>query len=191
MRKFVVWALLSVPAIILLYRFAIDAIGYGETIHQSGQWSVALLIVAMSVSPLQRVFRHSAWVRFLIFHRRAIGVASFAYAALHTAVYVERKWGAGLILKESLEPSIGTGWLALFIFSVLALTSNNASVRALRQRWKRLHRSIYLAAGLTFAHWILATFDPLAAYISLALLLLIEALRLVGKKVTVKPHNAP
>jgi sulfoxide reductase heme-binding subunit YedZ len=173
-----IWVLLAVPATVILLQFAADAISYGQTIHRSGQWSAALLLLALSVTPLQRLAGTTAWIGLLVLYRRALGVASFGYAALHTAVYMEHKWGADLILRESFEPSLGTGWLALFVLLILAVTSNGASVKALRGRWKTLHRSVYLGAALTFAHWLLATFDPLSAYICLTLIVSLELLRL-------------
>jgi sulfoxide reductase heme-binding subunit YedZ len=181
-NKHWIWVLLAAPATLILYQFGADAITYGQTIHQSGYWSVALLFVALSLTPLQRVTSKTVFVSFLMRQRRAIGIASFAYAALHTSVYLERKWGADLIVKEALDPALGLGWLALFVFLILAVTSNDKSVRMLRARWKTLHRSIYFAAALTFIHWILATFDPLPAYFCLALILLIEMSRFTSAK---------
>jgi sulfoxide reductase heme-binding subunit YedZ len=179
-QKYWVWALLTLPATWMLYQLAVDTATYGQTIHRSGQWSVALLIAALSVTPLRRLTT-GAWVTHLIRYRRAIGVASFGYAALHTGVYLERKWGADLILKEGLAPDLATGWVALAVFLLLALTSNDTSTRLLGPLWKRLHRSVYLVAALTFAHWILATFNSPIAYIYLTALLLIEMLRLAGR----------
>jgi sulfoxide reductase heme-binding subunit YedZ len=133
-------------------------------------------MVALSATPLRRLTANT-WVTNFTRYRRAIGVASFGYAALHTGVYLERKWGAGLILKEGLEPELAAGWLAFGVFLLLALTSNDASTRTLGPQWKRLHRSVYLAAVLTFAHWVLASFDSQIAYICLAALVLVEMLR--------------
>ncbi len=178
--RYWVWALLAVPAALILYQFQVDAISYGEVIHRTGYWSVGFLIAAMSATPLQRALGARVPAGWLTSHRRAIGVASFGYAALHTGVYLERKWGAGLILQEGLEPELATGWIALCLFLILAATSNDVSVRALGKRWKAVHRFVYPAAGLTFAHWILATFDPVAAYVCLSLLILIELLRLMS-----------
>lgn len=171
-----VWALLTLPAIWMLYQLQVDAATYGQTIHRSGQWSIALLIAVLAVTPLRRLTR-SVWVTNLTRYRRAIGVACFGYAALHTGVYLERKWGADLILKEGLEPDLAIGWVALSVFLLLGITSNATSTRLLGPSWKRLHRSVYLAAVLTFTHWILATFDSQVAYICLAALVLIEMLR--------------
>jgi sulfoxide reductase heme-binding subunit YedZ len=106
-----------------------------------------------------------------------MGVASFAYAALHTIAYLEKKWGADLIVTEGLKPGIATGWLALAIYLVLAITSNNRSVRSLGRSWKTLHRSVYAAAALVFAHWILTAFEPQLAFTVLAALCAVEALR--------------
>ena len=60
----------------------------------------------------------------------------------------------------------------------LAVTSNDASARLLRRRWKLLHRGVYAAAVLTFAHWILSAFDPIPGAIHLAVLVALEAIRL-------------
>lgn len=175
-KKYPVWALLTLPAIWMLYELQADSATYGQTIHRSGQWSVGLLFAVLAITPLRR-FTTSAWVTNLTRYRRAIGVACFGYAALHTGVYLERKWGADLILKEGLEPALATGWVALSLFLLMALTSNATSTRLLGPSWKHLHRSVYMAAVLAFAHWILATFDPRIAYICLAALVLIEMLR--------------
>ena len=176
-RKPIIWLLLSLPALIILYRFLTDSLSYGQVIHQTGIWSVAFLVAVMAITPVRHLFGPTRWVQALLRQRRALGVASFGYAALHTAVYLERKWGADLILKEALEATLATGWLALLIFSALAITSNDASVRQLKRRWKPLHRLVYPAAALTFAHWWLASFDPTTANVVGGGLLAIQALR--------------
>lgn len=175
------WVLLAAPAALMLYQFATDAISYGQTVHLSGQWSVGLLILVLSATPLKRLAGTRVVGRFLVSRRRPIGVAAFGYAGLHALVYLEHKWGAGLIIREGLTPELGTGWLALLVLLALALTSNNRSVRAMGGGWKRLHRLVYPGAALTFAHWILATFDPIWAFACLALLLLLMTTRLLSR----------
>ena len=175
--KYAVWTALCAPALYIVFRYFADTMSYGEVIHETGNWSVGLLFVALAITPLGRIAGKSGWLAFFRFHRRAIGVASFAYAALHTITYLERKWGADLIVTEGLKPGIATGWLALLIYLVLAVTSNNRSVRKLGRTWKTLHRSIYAAAVLVFVHWILTAFDPQLAYIVLVALCVVEALR--------------
>lgn len=179
LSKYGIWAILTVPGIYILYRYLTDEISYGQVIHETGNWSVGLLFLALAITPLRRLLPTAKWPLWLMFHRRAIGVASFGFAAFHTIVYLERKWGYGYILEEAKDPGILTGWIALAIFLVLTVTSNNASVRALRKNWQHLHRTVYIAAGLTFAHWILTAFEPQTAYICLAALCLVESLRFI------------
>lgn len=180
--KYAVWAALCAPALHIIFRYFADTMSYGEVIHETGDWSVGLLFVALAITPLGRVAAKSGWLAFFRFHRRAIGVASFAYAALHTVVYLERKWGADLIVTEGLKPGIATGWLALVIYLLLALTSNNRSVRRLGKSWKTLHRSVYAGAVLVFAHWILTAFDAQLAYTALVALCVVEALRWIPQQ---------
>ena len=182
--KYVVWAALCAPALYIIFRYLTDTMSYGEVIHETGDWSVGLLFVALAITPLGRVAAKSGWLAFFRFHRRAIGVASFAYAALHTIAYLERKWGADLIVTEGLKPGIATGWLALVIYLVLATTSNNRSVRRLGKSWKTLHRSVYAAAVLVFVHWVLTAFDPQLAYTVLIALCVVEALRWIPNRVS-------
>lgn len=177
-----IWTLLAAPFVVISARFATDAISYGQVLHQSGYWSTGLLIGALAVTPLRKQFSTSRWIAALVPHRRALGVASFAYAALHTGVYLERKWGADLILKEGLEASLATGWVAFAVFVVLAVTSNDASVRALGRGWKQLHRYVYLATILVFVHWWLAAFDPTMGYVFAAALVATQLPRLLRSK---------
>lgn len=169
------------PALHILFRYLADTMSYGEVIHETGDWSVGLLFIALAVTPIGRIAPKLGGLRFLRFHRRAIGVASFAYAALHTITYLERKWGADLIVTEGFKPGMATGWLALLIFLVLAATSNNRSVANLGRSWKALHRTVYVAAALVFVHWILTAFEPQLAYITLFALCIVETLRWIAR----------
>ena len=172
------WLLLALPGGGTIIRYATGATFYGEVVHSTGQLSAQLLIVTMAVTPLQLMFPGRGWVRWLLLRRRYFGVAAFGYAALHTAVYLIRTGVFGDILADAAEPGLLTGWIALAIFVPLAVTSNDASVRRLRRLWKRLHRWVYAAAILTFAHWVLTAFDPVPGLIHLSVLAALEAYRL-------------
>jgi sulfoxide reductase heme-binding subunit YedZ len=173
------WSILSLPAAVMTYRYMSGADTYGEFIHVTGELSARLLIVTLAITPLRLMFRGARWTSWLLERRRAIGVAVFAYAALHTAAYLIRKAELDRIVQEGLQPELLTGWIALLVFGVLAATSNDASVRRLGRSWKALHRAVYLATALTFAHWILAAFDPVPGAIHLAVAAALEACRLV------------
>ncbi|MFK7887658.1 MAG: sulfite oxidase heme-binding subunit YedZ [Gammaproteobacteria bacterium] len=182
LHKYWIWLILSLPAGVMLWRYATDAITYGQVVHESGQWSAAALVLALAVTPLRALLGNVGLVRWLLRQRRALGVASFAYAALHTLVYLERKAELARIVKEAQNPDLIAGWLALIIFVPLAITSNNLSVRRLGKNWKRLHRSAYLATALLFVHWLLATVNTLAAWLTLALIIILETLRIARRK---------
>jgi sulfoxide reductase heme-binding subunit YedZ len=179
--KYWIWMVLSLPAIYILARYLNDSISYGQVIHETGEWSVGFLALALAVTPLRRVLPGAKWVRWTARHRRALGVACFAYAALHTVTYLQRKWGYGYILQEGAEPDLLTGWIAFAIILALAITSNDKSVRTLRGNWQRVHRTVYVATGLVFAHWILTAFDRRMALICLTALCVIESLRFVRR----------
>lgn len=172
------WLLLTLPGAATVVRYATGATFYGEVVHFTGQLSAQLLIVTMALTPLRLALPGRGWVRWLLLRRRYFGVAAFGYAALHTAVYLARTGILGDILAEAAEPGLLTGWIALAIFTPLAITSNDASVRRLRSLWKRLHRWVYAAAVLTFAHWVLTAFDPAPGLMHLAVLAALEAYRL-------------
>lgn len=171
-------ALLALPWALLAYGYLTGRLFYGEVVHASGDWAIWCLMAALAVTPLHRLFPRRPWTAWLLPRRRYLGVATFAYAALHAAVYALRQGELPRILAEALEAGLLTGWLAFAIFVPLALTSNDVSVRMLGPAWKRLHRAVYAAAVLSFAHWILEAFDPTVAYAHVAVLAAIQSARL-------------
>ena len=171
--KAALWALLSLPAVPILHRAFTDAgLWWEDLLHPTGEWSARFLILALMLSPLSMLLPRSTAVRWLLRHRRAFGVAAFGYAFLHLLFYIlEMKLPADM-LAELGATGIWTGWLAFFCFVPLALTSNDAAMRALKAGWKTVQKLAYPAALLTLVHWIaihdgmtaaLLTFAPLAA----------------------------
>jgi sulfoxide reductase heme-binding subunit YedZ len=174
-----VWLLLALPGVVLTYRYARGVTFYGEYLHATGELGVRLLMVAMAVTPLKLLLPSAGWVRWLALRRRYLGVAAFGYSLVHAVAYLERQATFAAIAEDAVELALMTGWIALLVMLVLAATSNDTAVRGLRQRWKWLHRTVYLAAVLTFVHWILSAFDPAAAYVHLGILAALEAIRLL------------
>ena len=174
------WLILALPGLWIAWRWAMtpEAYGYGHAIGDSGDWAAWLLLVTLAVTPLRLAFRKQGWTIWLLKRRRDLGVASFVYALGHTVIYLANKADWQAVLSEAALPDILTGWLAFALFVPLAITSNDASVRAMKRAWKRLHRLVYPAAVLTFVHWALAAFDPTTAYIHIGILAAIEGLRI-------------
>lgn len=176
------WLLLALPGAVLTYRYATGATFYGEYLHATGELAVRLLILAMAVTPLKVVLPSAAWLRWLARRRRYVGVAAFGYSLLHAGAYLERQ-ALATIIEEAGQLALAAGWIAFIVMLVLAATSNDAAVRSLRARWKWLHRAVYVAAALTFAHWVLTAFDPTTAYVHLGVLAALQALRLLRYRV--------
>lgn len=171
------WIVLALPGLYWTYGYWQGTNFYGEYLHATGTLATQLLIATMAVTPVRRMFPNAALAQWLLPQRRYLGVATFAYTMLHAGAYVVRQ-PFDRIVEEGLEIAMWTGWLALAIMAVLAVTSNDRSERVLKRRWKTLHRTVYIVAVLTFAHWILSAFDPVSGYIHLGVLLALEAFRL-------------
>ncbi|WP_120075531.1 ferric reductase-like transmembrane domain-containing protein [Aurantiacibacter odishensis] len=174
------WLVLALPGIWILGQWAVTprTYGFGHAIGDTGDWAAWLLMVTLAVTPIRLLFRKAGWAIWLMRRRRDLGVASFAYAALHTAIYLWNKADLQPILDEATNPDMLTGWLALALFLPLAITSNDKSVRALKRSWKKLHRLVYPAAVLMFVHWVLASFDPTTAWIHIGIMAAIEIVRI-------------
>ncbi|GMA14558.1 hypothetical protein E5F05_10080 [Deinococcus metallilatus] len=124
----------------------------------------------------------SRWLR-LVPHRRALGLAGFAFALMHTwlayAHVLDGDVENVLFLSVEEQAALWLGVAALLGLLPLALTSTNTAMRRLGKRWKALHRLgpwMTLLAALHTA-WIGVHFglNPLA-WTSVALLLVSAAL---------------
>jgi len=174
--RVLVWLVLAAPFFYFCYGFLREQIYYGEMLHASGELSVRLLMLALAVTPARLLFPKARWTRWLVTQRRYFGVASFMYAALHTLVYLDKQDLASIV-EDSLGFDIWTGWLALLVFLLLAITSNDRAVAWLKRRWKTLHRLVYVATALTFIHWIFSAFDVVPAIAHLAVIVALESVR--------------
>ncbi len=176
--RYFLWGLLSVAFVVTVVEYLAGGLFYGEVMHASGEMSARLLIVALSASPLLLMFPGKAIPRWLVKNRRYFGLASFAYAALHTIVYIDKVSSWPDILNEAKLFEYWTGWVALLIFLILAAISNDRSVRLLRRTWKKIHRFVYVAAILLFVHWVLVAFNRGPAVAHLTVLVAIESYRI-------------
>lgn len=142
--------------------------------HKSGELALYYLLLNLLVGVLLSFsFRFPRALRFLLANRRFLGVVTFLYLLGHVFFYFTMEGFAPqafvqLYTKLYLILAAGA-WLILF---VLALTSNNFSVRRLgARRWKLLHRLVYLAAALITAHVLLIEKSDLIKFGALFVLL--------------------
>lgn len=175
--RYFLFLLLATPLLVMSTRYANGTLFYGEIIHSSGEFSIRLMLLAMAATPLMLLFPGKSVPRWLLKNRRYLGVASFAYAALHTLVYLDKTALLDDVLADAGLLEYATGWLATLLMAALAVTSNDASVRWLKRRWKILHRGVYFAAIAAFLHWVLVAFNPLPAFLHIAILLGLEGYR--------------
>ncbi|ASK88805.1 protein-methionine-sulfoxide reductase heme-binding subunit MsrQ [Sphingorhabdus sp. SMR4y] len=185
----VFWILLSIPAILMVRGYLAGNIIAMDMLHPTGEFSARFMIVAMIITPLSVIFGNRRWIGWMMKRRRSFGLAAFGYGILHLIFYIIDMEALEPILAEFWAPGIWTGWAALLIFVPLAVTSNNLSMRRLKQNWKPLQRMVYVAALLTLAHWLLihdGVGGALAHFIPLLLLELLRVIIIYGRR-----HNEP
>jgi sulfoxide reductase heme-binding subunit YedZ len=153
-KKSAFWALLCLPAMLMMRPYVFGDVIAMDMMQPTGEWSARFMIAAMVLSPLLSLIGPRPWLSWLIQRRRALGVAAFGYAILHLIFYIIDMGNLDDILAEFWALGIWTGWAAMLLFVPLAVTSNDASMRALKAGWKRLQRLVYPAAVLVLVHWI-------------------------------------
>lgn len=155
-----IWILLALPSVPFTMALVTGAVGPDGTpaseflLHPTGEFAARFMIIAMILTPMRMLFPGSRFWRWMMQRRRYFGVAAFGYAAFHTVLYIIDMGSLRAILGEAFVLGIWTGWLAMFVFIPLAVTSNDLSVRRMGPYWKPLQRFVYLAAIATLLHWI-------------------------------------
>ncbi|MYM64433.1 sulfite oxidase heme-binding subunit YedZ [Pseudomaricurvus sp. HS19] len=156
----------------------------------TGDWTIRMLLITLAVTPARRLLHKPQ----LLAYRRMLGLFTGFYAMLHfTAVmtYVVG-WNWGRFLEEFSErPYMAVGILAWLLLLPLIATSNQWSLRHLRQRWNKLHKLVYVIAILGVVHvvWLVrSNYAEALVYALLTLLLL--GYRLLPSR-TARKHRAP
>ena len=122
--------------------------------HRTGDWTLRFLLAALAVTPLRKLLGWSA----LASYRRMVGLFAFFYAVLHLSTYLvlDFFFAFDLIFDDIVERRYVTAGFTGFVLLVpLALTSTKGMIRRLGgQRWRRLHRLVYLAAVAGVVHYL-------------------------------------
>ncbi|WP_242650946.1 sulfite oxidase heme-binding subunit YedZ [Yoonia tamlensis] len=148
------WGILTLPAIPMVIGLTSgDPEAAHQLLHPTGEFAARFMIITMMITPLVMLFKGWRGPRWLMKRRRYLGVAAFAYALAHTALYLFDEGAVAFTGGEMSKLYIWTGWLAFLIFVPLAVTSTDGWVRKLGPRWKNLQRLVYGAAMLTLLHW--------------------------------------
>ncbi len=121
--------------------------------HETGQWTLRLLLLTLAVSPLRQWSGQAAVIRF----RRMLGLYAFFYACCHFSIWfiADHSLNFGYMIEDIVKrPYITLGFSAFVAMVPLALTSNQAMIRRLGKRWKTLHQLVYLVLLLGVLHFI-------------------------------------
>lgn len=135
-----------------------------------GLWAVRFLLAGLAVTPLRALTGLN-----LIRYRRLLGLLAFCYVCLHVGVYVglDQQGNIGVLVRDVTQrPFLMIGFAAFMLLVPLAATSNRASMRYLGRRWGRLHRLVYVVAGLGAVHFLMAFKTYNATSVSYAALLM-------------------
>lgn len=148
--------LVSLPGLILVFSWALYGLGprpVTEAIHQTGDWTVRLLLVTLSITPARRILD---WSR-LILVRRMIGLAALTYVLFHLALYiVDLSFDLVAVASEiGLRIYLAIGFATLLGLAALGVTSTDAAIRRMGKNWVMLHQSIYPLAFLAHLHFLM------------------------------------
>lgn len=187
------WIGCSAPAVWLvtgMVRGDLGADPVKTLTHTTGLSALVILLVTLTNTPLRRL---TGWGT-LISLRRLTGLFAFFYAVVHLAIYAvfDHRLSVADITADIVEhPWVLVGFSAFLILSTLAVTSPIVALRRIgAKRWQRLHRGIYLAAGLAILHfyWLVKR-DVREPLVYAAILAALLAARLI--KARRAPSGAP
>ena len=153
-----------------------------EITHFTGEWALRFLLITLSITPLRKLTRRNALVRF----RRMLGLFAFFYACLHFCTYLALDqffdWNE-IVLDVAKRPYITVGFTAFVLLIPLAVTSTNKMAQRLGNNWRKLHSLIYPIAILVIFHYLwLVKADILPPIIYGLILCLLLVLRWPGLK---------
>lgn len=157
--KTLVFTAALIPVVRLIVGFFTDnltANPFDYITDQTGWFALMCLVASLSVTPLRRVTKWHAAIRF----RRMLGLFAFFYATLHllTWVVLDQFFDYHAMIKDVFKrPFITVGMTTFVLLLPLALTSTTGMIRRLGgKRWNRLHRLAYVAgiAAVTHFWWL-------------------------------------
>lgn len=153
--KYLVFFLCLIPLLHLTWLAAISDLGANPVesiIHSLGIWTLVMLLITLSMTPLRLVTGAVLPLKF----RRMFGLFTFFYASLHFLAYagLDQWFDLGVIAKDiSKHPYILVGFGAYVLLVPLASTSTNAMIKRLGRHWKTLHRLVYVIGILAIIHF--------------------------------------
>jgi methionine sulfoxide reductase heme-binding subunit len=128
-----------------------------------GLGSYIITLLPTIIKTLFPQIKKNRILKILLKYRRQIGVTTFFFSLSHGFLMVSKR---DLDFLDLTTYGVYIqGIVTLIVFTLLAITSNNWSIKKLRQNWKKLHSLTYLAMFLLtwhvwdkmFNHWTFLT----------------------------------
>jgi len=182
--KMVVFILSLVPIFYIIYQILTNQLGpepIKDITHHTGKWTLYFIVITLAMTPLKKITKFNIWINY----RRMFGLFIFFYASVHLMTYVGLDYrfdlesiGDDIIKKKYIFIGFAT-WLLLI---PLAITSNKRMIKILKDKWKKLHRLIYLISLFGVVHYLwLVKRDLTEPLVFLTIILFLLAFRLKFK----------
>jgi len=175
--KIPIFFLSLLPILIIFYQITFNQLGpepVKEITHVTGNWTLRFIIITLAMTPLQKFTKLNFWISY----RRMFGLFVFFYASAHMMTYVgiDYRFDWSSISDDIIKKKfIFAGFLAWLLLVPLALTSSKRMIRLLRDKWKKLHKLIYIISLLGITHYLwlvkVVTAEPLIYLIIIVILL--------------------
>ena len=156
LAKPVIFTVCLLPFAWLFYRAFNNQLGANPAealIRATGDWTLRFVCIVLALTPLRIVSATPALARF----RRMLGLFVYFYVVIHLLSYswFDMGFDVAEIIKDIIKrPFILVGFSAFLLLTPLAATSFNAAIKAMgAKRWQRLHKLVYLIAGLGILHF--------------------------------------
>ena len=182
--KVVIFILSLVPIFYIIYQILNNQLSpepIKDITHHTGKWTLYFIVMTLSITPLKKITKLNIWINY----RRMFGLFIFFYASVHLMTYVGLDYRFDLasigddIIKKKY---IFIGFLAWLLLIPLAATSNLRMMKILKEKWKKLHRLIYLISLFGVIHYLwLVKRDLTEPLIFLAIILTLLITRLKFK----------
>tara|TARA_B110001452_G_scaffold257766_1_gene252267 strand:+ start:94 stop:678 length:585 start_codon:yes stop_codon:yes gene_type:complete len=182
--KKMVFILSLTPIFFIIYQIITSQLGpepIKEITHHTGKWTLYFIVITLAMTPLKKITKLNIWINY----RRMFGLFIFFYASVHLMTYVGLDYRFDLtsigddIIKKKY---IFIGFSAWLLLIPLAITSNKRMIKILKNKWKKLHRLIYLISLFGAMHYLwLVKRDLTEPLIFLTTILILLAFRIKFK----------
>ena len=182
--KVVIFILSLLPIFYIIYQILTNQLGpepIKDITHHTGKWTLYFIVITLAMTPLKKITKINIWINY----RRMFGLFIFFYASVHLMTYIGLDYRFNLksigddIIKKKY---IFIGFLAWLLLIPLAVTSNKKMMKILKDKWKKLHRLIYLISLFGVIHYLwLVKRDLTEPLIFLIIILILLIFRLKFK----------